>query len=234
MTADPLLEIAGVSKDYRALRPLRIDRLRLAPGERVAILGLDAAGAEVLVNLVTGAMLPDQGGISLLGRATAAIADSAEWLALVDRVGIVSERAVLLEALTVVQNLAIPFTLQIEPPSDEIRERAIDLAREVALPEAAWGGPVGELDAGGHARVRLARALALDPAVLLLEHASASLAPADVRAFGEIVSAAAARRGASVLAATADEAFASAVATKVLRLDPATGRLSERRSWWRR
>ena len=55
------LEITNLVKNYSGLRPLRIAALSLAHAERVAIAGIDAAGAEVLVNLVTGATLPDAG-----------------------------------------------------------------------------------------------------------------------------------------------------------------------------
>jgi ABC-type transporter Mla maintaining outer membrane lipid asymmetry ATPase subunit MlaF len=164
----PVVELSDVSKDYRGLRPLRIVSLAVLPGEHVAILGLDQTTAEVFVNLITGASLPDRGDVRLFGRSTAAIADSADWLAVVDRFGIVSRRAVLLDSLTVVQNLAMPFTLEIEPPSAEIRQRALELARCVGLPAAAVDHPVAELGPAGHVRVRLGRALALDPAVVIL------------------------------------------------------------------
>src|SRR5450759_1230548 len=133
-----------MSKDYRGLRPLRIAELRVAAGDHVAILGFDQASAEVFVNLATGATLPDAGEVSIFGRPTKAINDSADWLATVDRFGIVSERAVLLDALTVIQNLAMPFTLEIEPPPDEVRVRAEALAHEVGLPETSWTKPVAE------------------------------------------------------------------------------------------
>jgi ABC-type transporter Mla maintaining outer membrane lipid asymmetry ATPase subunit MlaF len=132
-----VLEIDGVSHDYRALRPLRIQRLTIAPGESVAVLGLDRAAAEVLVHLVTGAALPDGGGIRIFGRETTAIADADDWLATVDRFGIVSERAVLLEQLSVIQNLAMPFSLEIEPPSADVRARAAALAVEVGFASAS-------------------------------------------------------------------------------------------------
>ena len=228
----PVLALAGISRDYHGLRPLRIAELRVDAGDRVAILGLDAAAAEVFVNLATGATLPDAGEVALFGRATSAIRDSAEWLATIDRVGIVSDRAVLLEELTVIQNLAMPFTLAIEPPSPEVGDRAAAIAREVGLPELAWTAPVSQLDAAGKVRVRLGRAIALDPAVLLLEHASASVAPGSVRQLGEDVAALAAARRAAVVALSADEAFARAVATRVLTLQPATGALKERRRGW--
>ena len=68
-TSPPVVEIAAVTKSYGGLRPLRIRALAVAPGERVAIAGIDAAGAEVMVNLVTGASLPDEGEIRVFGRA---------------------------------------------------------------------------------------------------------------------------------------------------------------------
>jgi ABC-type polar amino acid transport system ATPase subunit len=227
-----VLELAAISHDYRALRPLRIAELRVGAGERVAILGIDAAAAEVFVNLATGAALPDAGRVVLFGRDTSAIGDSTDWLATVDRVGIVGDRAVLLEQFTVIQNLAMPFTLAIEPPSDDVRMRAAAIAQEVRLPEARWNRPVNDLDAAGRVRVRLARAIALDPAVLLLEHVSASVERAEVPQLGGDIAAVAAARGAALLALSADDAFARAVATRVLTLQPATGALKEKRRGW--
>jgi len=228
----PVLELVAVSRDYRGLRPLRIAELRVAAGERVALLGLDAPAAEVFVDLATGTALPDAGEVALFGRATSAIADSADWLATVDRVGIVSDRAVLLEELTAIQNLAMPFTLAIEPPADEVRARATAIAREVALPETAWNAPVSRLDAAGKVRVRLGRAVALDPALLLLEHASASVARGSVAALAADIAAVASARHSALVALSADDAFARAVATRILTLQPATGVLKERRRGW--
>jgi ABC-type transporter Mla maintaining outer membrane lipid asymmetry ATPase subunit MlaF len=230
-----VIELTALSKDYHGLRPLRIERLTVAEGELAAILGLDQPMAETFINLVTGAMLPDRGEVTIFSRPTASIDDSADWLSVVDRFGIVSERAVLLDALSVVQNLAIPFTLDIDPPPDDIRQRTILLAREVDLQESDLLRPVSELDANGRIRIRLARALALDPKVLLLEHASAGLTPAAAARLGADVRQIASRRGCALVAVTADPTFASAVASRVLTLDPANGRLSgPRRSIFRR
>jgi len=225
----PVLQIAGVSKNFGGLRPLRLEALTVAAGEHVALVGLDQPSAEVFVNLVTGAALPDAGIIRLFGRSTADIADSADWLAVVDRVGIVSARAVLLDQFSVIQNLAMPFTLEVEPPADDIRQRAAGLAADVGLAESAWTQPVGALDLPSRARIRLARALALDPAVLLLEHPSAGLDRNAAQAFGADVRAIASRRGIASVAVTADETFAAAAASHILIWEPATGRLIDRR-----
>ena len=223
----PVLEFAGVSKDYRMLRPLRVDELAVSADERVAILGLDLVAAEVFVNLATGAVLPDAGEVRVFGRPTSAIAESMEWLALVDRFGIVSDRAVLLDGLTVLQNLAMPFTLEIEPPPDDIARRARSLAREVGLPEEHLENRVADLDADTRMRVRLARALALDPAIVLLEHPTASIERSQAGGLGRDVLGTAERRGIALVALTADQAFARAVAPRVVTVD-GKGRLGRR------
>jgi ABC-type transporter Mla maintaining outer membrane lipid asymmetry ATPase subunit MlaF len=222
----PVAELVDVSKDYRGLRPLRIARLTIEPGARVAVLGLDQPAAEVLVNLITGAALPDRGEIRVFGSPTAAIADSGAWLALLDRFGIASDRAVLLDQFSVIQNLAVPFTLEIEPPPDDVRRRAEALAVDVGIAAALHGRVITSLDGAARARVRLARALALDPALVIVEHLTAAVARSDVRALAADVRAAADRRGAALLVLTADAEFARRVADRVLVLEPATGRLA--------
>ncbi len=231
------VEIASVTKQYGALRPLRIEGLQVRPGEQLAILGLDQPAAEVFISLITGASLPDSGSVAVCGRPTTEIIDSADWLSTLDRFGIVSERAVLLESLSVMQNLAVPFSLDIEPPSDDVRRQTVALAREAALPESVWDRPAAELDAVGRLKTRLARALALAPSLLLLEHPSAGVPRDAVVRLGREVRALSERRGTSAITLTMDREFALAVATRTLTLEPATGRLSEGRpgriGFWR-
>jgi ABC-type taurine transport system ATPase subunit len=83
-------------------------------------------------------------------------------------------------------------------------------------------------------RVRLGRALALDPALIILEHPTAAVERAHVGTLARAVREAARRRQAATLTITADRPFASAVAARVLTLEPATGRLLEQRRWFGR
>lgn len=225
-----IVHVARLVKRYGGLRPLRIEELAVAAGEHVAILGLDQPAAETLTNLITGAILPDSGDIRIFGRPTTAITDSADWLATVDRIGIVTDRAVLLDGLSTIQNLALPFSLDIEPPSDDLRRTAIGLAGEVGLEAADWNKAVAALDEPARFRVRLGRAFALQPAILLLEHPTAASGAGGV--LGAQVRRAADRRGVATLTVTADDAFARSVADRVLDLQAATGRLQPRRRGW--
>jgi len=229
---DPLLELSSVVKDYRGLRPLRIGHARLNAGEQLALLGVDQHAAEVLINLLTGATLPDRGTVNLFGRSSAEIADSTDWLATVDRFGIVSARAVLLEGLSVAQNLAVPFSLEIEPLPDALRDRAIAAGREAGLAEADWDRAASALAPSSRLRLRLARALALGPAVVLLEHPTVDVPRNEVVGLGRDVRGILERRGAAGLTLTADREFALAVAGRVVELDPVTGRLAEAKRGW--
>ena len=227
-----VVELSHLSKHYQGLRPLRIDYFALSEADQAAILGLDRAAAETLINLITGATLPDAGEVRVFGRPTSDITDSADWLAVVDRLGIVTERAVLLDSLTAIQNLAMPFSLEIEPLADDLRSKAIALAREVGLSDAGWDRAAGSLDGLDRARLRFGRALALDPGVLLLEHATAAVERRSVPVLARDIRRAAAGRRIATLAIGADMDFAGAVAERVLTLDAATGRLAARRQGW--
>lgn len=231
MTA--VLEVTGVSKDYRGLRPLRVHELIVAAADRVALVGFDHVAAEVFVNLATGAMLPDAGRVSVFGRPTHEIADSDDWLRFVDRFGIVSARAVLLDGLTALQNLAMPFGLEVDPLRDDLRQRAEALARDVALPVDSWNAQVGALSPYAQMQIRFGRALALEPQLLLLEHVTARLPPDAGLALAARIKHVAQRRQVAVVAMTADESFARAVASRVLRWEPASGKFSERRGWFK-
>jgi hypothetical protein len=116
------------------------------------------------------------GEVLTLGQRTSAIVDSDVWLRFVEQFGFVSDRIALLEAMTVAQNLAIPFSLEIDPISPDVLSRVHALAAEVGIAPSGLSGLTGEASTSLRAKVRLARALALDPRVLVLEHPTASLA----------------------------------------------------------
>ena len=229
--SDLVIALRGVSKDYRGLRPLRIERLEISGNQAVAILGFDQTTAEVLVSLITGAITPDTGEVIVFGQSTRDIADADAWLKGLDQFGILSERAVLLDQLTAEQNLAVPFSLELDDMGEDVRARVRQLADEVGLGANDLKAAVGQLDAAARQRVRLGRALALKPRVLLSEHPNASLDGRSLPQFAADLSAVVASRGLASVVLTADRTFAAAVAPLVLELNAATGELKPSSGW---
>ena len=230
-SADPLVSAHQVVKNYQALRPLRIEHLAVSAGEIVTLVGLDAPAAEMLVGILTGAIVPDSGDVRLFGRSTRDVADSDAWLAMLDGVGILTDRAVLIAQFTVEQNLAMPFTLAVDPVADDVKPTVVSLARELGFQDRDLIGPVGQSSAEAQALVRLGRALALNPKLLLAEHPSATLPREAVKGFAGTIGRISRARGTAVLAITADEVFADALGGTILRFVPSTGVLRPRRSW---
>jgi putative ABC transport system ATP-binding protein len=228
-----VLQFEDVQKAYGGLRPLRIKHLEIAAGQALALVGFDAAMAEVFVNLATAATLPDAGEVRAFGESTGSIRDADAWLSSLDRFGIVSDRAVVMDGLTALQNLAMPLTLDVEPLADPVRTQADRLAAEVGLDDRDRAQLVGELGPPARLRVRLGRALALGPRVLLAEHPNATLSPADAAAFAADYGPIVAARGIASILLTADHRFASAVGHEVLTLQPATGELRPAAGWRR-
>jgi len=228
----PVIEVTNLVKDYHGLRPLRLASLRAFEGDRVAISGLDATAAEVLVNLLNGAIVPDEGEVRIQGRPTVAIDTEDGWLDFLNHFGIVTPRAVLLGASTIQQNLALPFTLAIDQLAPQVDQRTRELARLTGIEERWLGHTTVEAPAAVHMRVHLARALALGPEILLLEHPTARIDPADVPAFAKTVRETALARRLTLLALTEDRVFADVVAERAYRLQPGTGALANARGWW--
>ena len=228
---DALVTIQKLTKNYQALRPLRVESLILERAGMVSLIGLDSQASEMLVGVLTGAVLPDDGEVHLFGKSTRDVPDSDAWLEMLDDVGIVTERAVLIAQFSVEQNIAIPFTLQVDPIADDVRPQVARLAEEVGLSAPELQRKVAEASPEIVARVRLARALALDPIVLIAEHPTASLPRSDVKEFATTIARVARQRQLSVLAITGDEAFAAALGGQVLTHEPATGALRPRSGW---
>ncbi len=228
---DALVRLSGVRKEYQSLRPLRIEQLELHPGDTVALIGLDRAGAEVLVNMITAATLPDEGDVVIFGRSTRDITSTDGWFSVLDRVGILSERVVLINELTVRQNLALPITLDLESMADEVKRDVDALCTEVGIPADEADRPMGAARPATTLRVRLGKALALAPEVVLAEHPNASLPADEIAAFGRDLASIASRRRIALLVFTADTAFASSACHRVLTLRPATGELSASTGW---
>ena len=222
---DVLLKIDGLTKDYQTLRPLRIRDLTVRNTDVISIAGIDVLGAETLVHLVTGATLPDTGQVSLFGRNTRDITDGDAWLKSLDGVGMITARGILVEAFSVLQNIALSLTLDVDPIDPRVAPQAMALADEAGIAAALFDVAAGRVTADIRMRVHLARALALDPKLLIAEHPSAALPRESVATFGADLAKVARARHIALLAISADDVLSKAIGGSRLELVAATGEL---------
>lgn len=234
MLTAPFIHVRGLTKGYGALRPLRVEELTVGRGETVVVKGMDEAAAAVLVDLVTGTTLPDAGEVSVAGMATSSLGDHEAWLAFLEQFGIVNPRVVLLDELTLLQNLAVPLTLDVDPLPAEARSRALQLASLVGLAGDLVETSLAGASALTRLRVRLGRAVAHNPSGLLVEHPTLALGPRDVDSAAEALLAIAREAERGVLIVSNDDRLAGKVATKRLTWSPASGRMTplRRRLGW--
>jgi ABC-type sulfate/molybdate transport systems ATPase subunit len=141
----------------------------------------------------------------------------------------------MMEGATLVQNLALPFTLDIEPVPADVRARVTTVAEACGLSgdATAWlDRPAGDAPPEVRMRAHLARGVALGPSLLLVEHPTAAVPePARAALADDIVRVTDARRIASLII-TLDQPFAMRVAHRTLTLNGATGVLAPLRKRW--
>lgn len=219
----PALEFRDVVKDFRGMRPLRIRALAVAGGERVSIAGLDAPAAETFINLATGAGLPDEGEVRVMGEPTSAITEGDQWIASLDRFGVVSHRAVLLEGATVAENIAMSYSLSIDPVPPDIRAKVDALAALVDLTPGQLDSTVASAGRAAAIRAHVARALSIEPSIVILEHATLGVDRADVPGLAASIARAVDGRNVALVALTDDDVLAKGLKGRRLKLDGGTG-----------
>jgi putative ABC transport system ATP-binding protein len=214
-----VIEVRAVVKHYRrggnVVAALRGIDLTLRRGEFVAVMGASGSGKSTLLNLLLGLDFPTSGEIFVEGRALSALSDDQLTDLRRERIGVVFQFFHLLPNLTALDNVALPLRAA-GVPSAEMRRRARRALEQVGLAHRAEHRPA-ELSGGEMQRVAVARALAIEPAVIVADEPTGNL---DSETGGEIL-----RllqrchgEGASVLMVThSDEAAAFAERIVVLR-----------------
>ncbi len=185
--ADSLLEIEGLTKDFRGLRAVDGHNLRMSPGEILGVIGPNGAGKTTLFNLITGLIRPTRGRILFHGQSIVRLRPDA-----ITRLGIARtfQNIRLFNAMTVLDNVRVgcqlhaprdPASVLVSWPAFLRRERSLTDASMELLKffglERSHDKPAGSLPYGSQRRLEIARALATGPRLLLLDEPTVGMNP---------------------------------------------------------
>lgn len=216
-TAKPAIQFQAVtySANGSEHNPIVKDiSLSVAPGETLVLLGRSGSGKTTLLKLVNRLLLPTRGEVSVQGRATS------EWDAIRLRrgIGYVIQEAGLFPHFTVAENVALVPTLE-KWEADRISRRVQELLNLVGLEPARFASRrPHELSGGQRQRVGVARALAADPPILLMDEPFGALDPVTRAELQREFRALSQRLGKTIVFVTHDIREALLLATRIVLL----------------
>jgi phospholipid/cholesterol/gamma-HCH transport system ATP-binding protein len=180
-----MISIAGVSKSFGS--QLVLDRLDLevATGLITAVIGPSGEGKSVLLKHMIGLMRPDSGSVRVDGEEITTLGRG-ELNRVREKFGMLFQNAALFDSLTVFENVAFPLQEKTKLSGSEIAERVRDALAHVGLTGVDAKYP-DELSGGMKKRVGLARALLMDPRIILFDEPTTGLDPVISRAIHQMI-----------------------------------------------
>lgn len=174
-----MLEATNLHKTYvlphKRVEVLKGAEIRVAKGERVAIVGRSGAGKSTLLHVLGGLDRPEAGEVFVEGSPLYAVSQRARTAVRAAKIGFVFQSYHLLPEMDVTENVMLPaMTGVVRLTRAQVRERALALLEQVGLADRASHMPL-ELSGGEQQRVALARALIHEPALILADEPTGNL-----------------------------------------------------------
>jgi phospholipid/cholesterol/gamma-HCH transport system ATP-binding protein len=216
---EPLLELRDIDVHFGPQQVLRQLGLRVPRGQTLAIIGESGCGKTVLLKTMIGLVKPSSGQV-LFDRLNLAEMDERQLTHQRIRFGFVFQQAALFDSMTVAQNVAFPLRQHTHKSDDEMLEIVVSRLAEVGLPESVADKKPAELSGGMRKRVGLARALALNPEVVLYDEPTTGLDPIMSDVINELIVRTRKQNPVTSIVVTHDMNTARKVADRVVMLYP--------------
>ena len=217
--AGPLLRVEGLGVRFGSQEVLRDISINLDAGQTLVVLGESGCGKTVLLKSMIGLILPTAGDVLFEGKSLASLNDRA-LAHLRTRYGFVFQGAALFDSMTILDNIAFPLREHTRLPDAEIRSVVESLVAEVGLPRSVLLKKPVQLSGGMRKRAGLARALALDPQLMLYDEPTTGLDPIMTDVINELILTVRQRPAVTSVVVTHDMNTARKVADRVIMLYP--------------
>jgi len=180
-----LIELKDVSKRFGRLIVLRHLDLAIEKGQSTVVIGASGTGKSVMLKHIVGLLRPDDGEVWFDGKRIDDLAER-DLMVIRERFGFLFQMGALFDSLNVEQNVGFPLVEHTNHPGDKISEIVTEKLRLVGLPDVGKKMP-GELSGGQKKRVALARAIALNPEVILYDEPTTGLDPVRSDVINELI-----------------------------------------------
>jgi phospholipid/cholesterol/gamma-HCH transport system ATP-binding protein len=214
-----VLEIDEVSMRFGRQEVLRDISIDIPTGQTLVILGESGCGKTVLLKTLIGLVRPTGGEVRFEESPLSRMGDR-ELSRLRTRYGFLFQGAALFDSLTIADNIAFPLREHTRLPESEILGIVESLLAEVGLPRSAATKKPVQLSGGMRKRAGLARALALDPHLILYDEPTTGLDPIMSDVINELIMRVRSRENVTSVVVTHDMTSARKVADRIVMLYP--------------